>query len=77
MWGRKLRKSRFLLFRMCLSLYDYQAKAGRYRKVLNRVTTNQNQKIHSQELKRRGHKHKIKGNHPIKKKGTKEKHGIN
>ena len=32
----------------------------------NRATTNQNQTIHSQKLKR-GHKHKIKGNHPINK----------
>ena len=56
---------------MCLSLYDYQAKASRYRKGLtylkNRETTNQNQIIHSQKLRRRGHKHKIKGNNPIKK----------
>ena len=58
-------------FRMCLSLYDYQAKESRYRKGLtylkNRATTNQNQTIHSQKLKRRGHKHKIRGNHPTKK----------
>ena len=41
------------------------------------TTTNQNQKIYSQELKRRGHKHKIKGNLPAKnKKGTK-RHRIN
>ena len=68
---------------MCLSLYDCQAKASRYRKGLtslnNMATTNQNQTIYSQKLKRRGHKHKIKGNHPTKKKerkekGTKEKH---
>ena len=41
-------------FRMCLSLYDYQAKASRYRKMLthlkNRAITNQNQKIQSQKL---------------------------
>ena len=52
---------------MCLS---YQAKASRYKKGLtylkNRVITNQNQTIHSQKLKR-GHNHKIKGNHPTKK----------
>ena len=34
------------IFRMCLRLYDYQAKARRYRKELtyskNRATTNQN-----------------------------------
>ena len=56
---------------MCLSLYDYHAKASRSRKGLtflkNRANTNQNQTIHSQKLKRRGHKHKIKGNHPTKK----------
>ena len=40
-------------FRMCLSLYNYQAKASRYRKGLaylkNRETTHQNQTIHSQK----------------------------
>ena len=48
---------------MCLGLYDYQDKASRYRKGLtylkNRTTRSQNQTIHSQKLKRRGHKHKI------------------
>ena len=57
---------------MCLSLYDYQAKASRYRKGLtylkNRATTNQSQMLHSQKLKRKLHKNKIKGNHPTKKK---------
>ena len=69
---------------MCLSLHDYQAKARRYRKGLTYLknkatTTNQNQTLHSQKLKRKGHKHKRKGNHPTKKreKGTKEKHRIN
>ena len=38
----------------------------------NRATTNQNQKIHSQKLKRRRHQHIIQVNHPIKKR-TKEK----
>ena len=56
---------------MRVSLYDFQAKSSRYRKVLtyliNRTTTSQNLAIHSQKLKRRGHKHKIKGNHPTKK----------
>ena len=70
MCGRKVRKSRLLFFSMCLSLYDYQAKACRYRKRLtylkNKATTNQNQ-IHSKKLKRR-HKHKIEGAHPIKEK---------
>ena len=40
---------------MCLSLYDYQAKAHRYQKGLtylkNRATTNQNQTLHSKKLK--------------------------
>ena len=61
---------------MCLSLYDYQAKANKYGKGLpylkNRATTNQNQTLCSQKLKRKVHKHKINGNHPTKKKkGTK------
>ena len=65
-----------------LSLYDYQAKASRYRKGLiylkNTSTTDQNQTLHSPKLKK-VHKHKINGNHPTKKKkkGTKEKHRIN
>ena len=53
---------------MCLSLYDYQAKASRYRNGLthlkNRATTNQNLTLHSQKLKRNVFKHKINGNHP-------------
>ena len=56
---------------MCLTLYDYQAKASRYRKSLtclkNRATTNQNQTLHSQKGKRKVLKHKINGNHPTKK----------
>ena len=56
---------------MCLSLYDYQAKASRYRKGLtylkNRATTNQNQTLHSQKLKGKVLKHKTDGNHPTKK----------
>ena len=51
---------------MCLRLYDHQAKATKLTYLKNRATTNQNQKIHSQKLKRRGHKNKIKGNHPTK-----------
>ena len=57
--------------RMFLSLYDYGAKASRQRKGLtylkNKTTTNQNQITNSQKPKRRGHKHKIKGNPPTKK----------
>ena len=56
---------------MCLSLYDYQAKASIYWKGLthlkNRATTKPSQTLHSQKLKRKVHKHKIKGNHPTKK----------
>ena len=56
---------------MGLSLYDYQAKPSRYKMRLtylqNRATTNQNQILHSWKLKRKGHKHKIKGSHPTKK----------
>lgn len=56
---------------MCLNVCDYQAKASRYRKVLaylkNKETTNEKQTVHSQKLKR-GHKHKIKGTQPTKKK---------
>ena len=55
---------------MCLNLYDYQAKASRYRKGLtylkNRATKNQNQTLHTQKLKRKVQRHKINGNHPIK-----------
>ena len=52
---------------MCLRLYVYQAKVGRYR---NETNTNQNQTLHLQKLKKR-QKHKIIGNHPTKKKGNK------
>ena len=59
-------------FRMRLGLYDYQAKASRYRKGLtylkNRAPTN------SQRLKTKVLKHKINGNHPTKRR--KEKHKI-
>ena len=33
----------------------------------NGETTNRNQTLYSQKCKRRGHKHKINGNHPTKK----------
>ena len=62
MWGRKVRNIDFL--RMCLNLYDCEAKARRYRKGLtyleNRAITNKNQTLHSQNLKRKVHKHKMK-----------------
>ena len=70
MCGRKVKSNLFFKI-MCLSLYDYQAKASRYRKGLtclkNKATTKPNQTSNPQKLKRRGHKHKIKGNHPTKK----------
>ena len=63
---------------MCLSLYDYHAKANRYRKGLiylkNRATTNQNQTLYSQKLKRKVHKQKINGNNPASKR---KEHGRN
>ena len=71
--GKEVRKNRFffLILMMCLSLYDYQAKVSRYRKVLtylkNRATTNQSQILHSQKLKRKILKYEINGNHPTKK----------
>ena len=53
---------------LCLSLYNYQAKASRYKKGLaylkHRETTNQNQVLYSQKLKRKVLNHKINGNHP-------------
>ena len=56
---------------MSLSQYDYQVKAGIYRKGLtylkNKAITNQNQILHSEKLKRKGYKHKMKVNHPTKK----------
>ena len=54
---------------MCLNLHIYQAKASRHRKELTYFKKGQpqiNQTIHSQKLLR-GHKHKIKGNHPATK----------
>ena len=72
-WGRKVRKYRFFfVLMMCLSLYDYQAKASRYRKGLtylkNKATTNQNQTFHSQELKRKVLEHKMENIQPKKEK---------
>ena len=56
---------------MCLSPYDCQAKASRYRKgftyLKNRATTKQNQILHSQKLKRKVLEHKRNGTHPTKK----------
>ena len=76
MWGRGVRK--FISFRMCLSLYDYQSKTSGYSNGLtylkNRAATNQKHKIDSQKPKRREHKHKIKGNHQTtKRKKEKER----
>ena len=56
---------------MCLNLYNYQAKAGRYRKGLtylkNRVTKNQKHTINSLKPKRRKHEHNVRANHQTKK----------
>ena len=72
MWGGKVRKSRLFFFRMCLRLYDHHAKSSNYRKGLmywkNSGNTNQNKTLHSQKLKRKGQKRKIKRNHPTKQK---------
>ena len=61
--------------------YDHQAKASRYRKgftyLKNRATTNPNQTLHSQKLKRRGHKDKMKGNHPTKIRKEQRRNRIN
>ena len=57
--------------RMCSAYMTTRLKASRYRKgsayLKDRATMNQNKITHSQKLKRRGHKHKIRGNHPTKK----------
>ena len=59
MYGRKVIKSRFFFFfyRMCLSLYDYQAKTSRYRKGLtylkNIASTNESQKKFAKTKKKR------------------------
>ena len=58
---------------MCLSLYDYQSKASRYRNGLiylkNKVTTNQKHTKDSQKSKRTQAYYKIKpSNHKRKKK---------
>ena len=79
-WGRKARTSTpfFFFFRMCLSLYDYQTKASRYKKGLtyfkNRKTTNQNQTnitFMKPKKKRTQTENKRKSSNQ-KKKGTKE-----
>ena len=76
--NKKIQIDYFLI--MCLSLYDHQNKVSRYRKGLtnlkNRATTNQNQRLHSQKLKRKVLKHKINGKYPTKEK-RKEKYRIN
>ena len=55
----------------CLNLQDYQAKTHNNRKGLtylkNRASTNQNQTLHSQKMKRKILKQKIIGDHPTKK----------
>ena len=56
---------------ICLSLYDYQAKASRYRKGLtclkNRANTNQTEHYNHKSGKEKYSSIKINGNHPTKK----------
>ena len=55
----------------CLNPQEYQAKTQNYRKGLaylkKRVTTNQNQTLHSQKMKRKTLRQKTIGDHPTKK----------
>ena len=55
----------------CLNLQDYQAKSHNTRKGLtylkNRASTNQNQTLHSQKMKRKTLEQKIIRDHPTKK----------
>ena len=55
----------------CSNLQDYQAKTHNCRKGLtylkNRATTNQNQTLHSQKMKRKTLKQQILGDHPTNK----------
>ena len=77
MWGRKENIDPLFLI-MCLSPYDYQAKASRYRKVLTYLQNgNHKSKPNTTftKTKNKSTKHKINGNHPTKKR--KEKHRIN
>ena len=77
MWAREVKKEidsflnfslNFVMVMKRFSLQDHQAKTHNYRKGLtylkNRATTNQNQTLHSQKLKRKILKHKTNGNHP-------------
>ena len=63
----------------CLNLQDYQAKTQNYRKGLtylkNRASTNQNQTLHSQKIKRKILKHKIIEDHPTKENKKERKNG--
>ena len=69
------KKNVYFFKRMCLSLYDYQSKASRYRNGLaylkNRVITNEKNTIDSQKPKRKELKHNTKENHQT----TEEKEG--
>ena len=60
----------FSMVMKCLNLQDYQAKTHNYRKGLTylkyRTTTNQNQTLHSQKMKRKTLKQKIIADHPTK-----------
>ena len=56
-----------------MGLYDYQAKAIRYRKELTYWKTGKIQTKTKQKVGKKGHKHNIKGNHKTAKRKIKEK----
>ena len=62
---------------MCLSLYDYQSTASRYKKALtylkNRASTSQKRTIKPQKPKRRAHKHKKQGKHQTTERKVKQR----
>ena len=78
MQGRKVRKSSLFKI-MYLSLYDYQAKASRYRKGLTYLKKQGNHKSKPNttftKTEKKILKHKINGNHPTKP-GKEEKRNI-
>ena len=64
-------------FTMCLNLSDYQFKTSRYsyRSIYmnSMVATSQKPTIDTQKLKRKEHKHIIKGNHQTTREETKRR----
>ena len=63
---------------ICLSLYDYQTKVSRYRKLLTYLKKQGNHKSQANitftKTEKKNNKYKINGNHPTKKR--KEKRNI-